>query len=219
MDALKLNRPVLVGYSFAGAELSAVATSHPDRVAGLVYLEAGYPYAFDNGKGPTMKEFQEISGPKSPTPGDSDLTSFSALQRWNTQVNGFRMPEAELRQTWDSTSDGRPAKARDLPGYSALMAILTGTKGYTDIPVPALIIFSIPHGREAWITKSSDPAVRKAADAYFTTVDALTEKQAKAVDEGVPTARVIRLHGMHHIFLSNEPDVLREMRVFLAGLK
>src|ERR1041384_6161735 len=52
IDALKLTRPPLVGPSIAGAELSSVGTLHPDRVAGLVYLEAGYPYAFDNGKGP-----------------------------------------------------------------------------------------------------------------------------------------------------------------------
>lgn len=32
LDALKLNQPVLVGHSIAGAELSSVATSHPDRV-------------------------------------------------------------------------------------------------------------------------------------------------------------------------------------------
>jgi len=80
IDTLKLNRPVLVGHSIAGAELSSVGTLHSDRVAGLVYLEAGYPYAFDNGKGPTMKEFHQIRGPQPPTPGDSDLASFSALQ-------------------------------------------------------------------------------------------------------------------------------------------
>jgi hypothetical protein len=69
------------------------------------------------------------------------------------------------------------------------------------------------------MTRSSDPAVRKAADAYFTTVDALAEKQAKAFEDSVPTARVVRLRGMHYVFLSNERDVLREMRAFLAGLK
>src|SRR5882762_3308358 len=96
IDALKLKRPVLVGHSIAGAELSSVGTLHPDRVAGLVYLEAGYPYAFDNGKGPAMKEFQDIRGPQPPTPGDSDLASFSALRKWDAQVYGFRIPEAEF---------------------------------------------------------------------------------------------------------------------------
>jgi len=219
IDALKLNRPVLVGHSIAGAELSAIAAFHADRVAGLVYLEAGYPYAFDNGKGPTMKEFQEIGGVHPPTPGSSDLASFRALQRWDAQEYGFRTPEAEFRQTWHSTSDGRPAKPRDFPGSSLLMTIMTTTKRYTSIPVPALAIFSIPHVQEPWMTKSSNPAVRKAAEAYFTKLDVLTEEQAKAFEGGVPTARVVRLSGMHDVFLSNERDVLREMRAFLAGVK
>ena len=70
LDSLELKRPVLVGHSIAGEELSSVAIRYLSRVAGLVYLEAGYPYAFDNGKGPTMKEFQKISGPQPPPPGE-----------------------------------------------------------------------------------------------------------------------------------------------------
>jgi pimeloyl-ACP methyl ester carboxylesterase len=46
LDALKLNRPVLVGHSIAGEELSSVGTRHPERVAGLIYLDAGYSYAY-----------------------------------------------------------------------------------------------------------------------------------------------------------------------------
>jgi pimeloyl-ACP methyl ester carboxylesterase len=219
IDALRLNRPVLVGHSIAGAELSSVATSHPDRIAGLVYLEAGYPYAFDNGKGPTMKEFLEAGGLQPPTPGDSDLASFSALQRWDAQTYGFRMPEAEFRQTWASTSEGRPLKARDFPGSQAFMTIMMSDKRYTDIPVPAQVIFAIPPVPESWISRSTDPAVRAAASAYFTRIDALAEKQAKALEDGIHTARVVRLRGAHTIFLSNEADVLREMGAFLAGLK
>jgi non-heme chloroperoxidase len=95
LGALKLERPVLVGHSIAGAELSAVASSHSDRVAGLIYLEAGYPYAFDNGKGPKMKEFQ-TAGPRLPNPSESDLASFSSLQKWDAEVFGFSRPEAEF---------------------------------------------------------------------------------------------------------------------------
>jgi hypothetical protein len=50
-------------------------------------------------------------------------------------------------------------------------------------------------------------------------VDLLTEKQAKAFEAGVPTARVIRLRGTHYIFLSEEAAVLHEMRYFLTGLR
>lgn len=97
--------------------------------------------------------------------------------------------------------------------------MMTSTKRYTEIAVPALVIFAIPHVPETWMTLSPDPALRKAAEAYFTTLDAITKKQAKAFEEGVPMRRVVRLQGMHYIFLSNEPDVLREMRAFLADLR
>src|SRR6266404_4612022 len=36
LDALKLDRPVLVGHSIAGEELSSVGTRHPERIAGLI---------------------------------------------------------------------------------------------------------------------------------------------------------------------------------------
>jgi pimeloyl-ACP methyl ester carboxylesterase len=46
IDTLNLNRPVLVGHSIGGEELSSVGSRHPEKVAGLVYLEAGYCYAY-----------------------------------------------------------------------------------------------------------------------------------------------------------------------------
>ncbi len=217
LDALQLKRPVLVGHSIAGEELSSVASRYPSRVAALVYLEAGYPYAFDNGKGPAMKDFQSISGPQPPPPGESDLASFSALQQYYLRVLGFTYPEAELRQQWDSTPDGRLGKQRDFPGYATIMA---GMKKYTDIPVPALVIFGIPHGQGNWVDSSTDPKVCEAAKAYSAALTALTESQAKAFENGVPTARVVRLRGAHHyVYLSNEADVLREMRSFISGLR
>lgn len=99
------------------------------------------------------------------------------------------------------------------------MTIMTNTKKYAQIPVPALAIFAIPHVQEAWMIKSADPAVRKDADTYFAKLDTLAEKQAKAFEDGVPGAHVIRLRGMHYVYVSNEPDILREMRSFLSNLK
>jgi len=217
--ALKLDKPVLVGHSIAGVELSSVATLHPNSVAGVVYLEAAYPYAFDNGKGPTMKDFLQMQGPPPPTPGESDLATFSALQKWDAQVYGFQLPESEFRQTWDSTAEGRVTKQRDFPGSQMFMTIMTSSKKYANVRVPALAIFAIPHLPEAWMTKSADPAIHNAADTYFARLDLLAEKQAKLFEEGVLGARVIRIKGVHYVFLSNESDVLREMRSFLSNLK
>ena len=217
--ALKFNKPVLVGHSIAGVELSSVATRHPESIAAVVYLEAAYPYAFDKGNGPTMNQFLALQGPQAPTPDESDLRSLTALQKWDREVFGFPLPESEFQQTWDSGPDGRVEKPRDFPGSEMFMTIMKGTTKYTRVPVPALAIFAIPHTPETWITKITDPTVRGAADTYWTALDAITQKQAKAFEEGVPTARVVRLRGMHYIFVSNESDVLREMGAFLNDLK
>ncbi len=220
IDALKLNRPILVGHSIAGAELSSVANSHPDRLAGLVYLDAAYSYAFDNGKGASIKEIQELHGPQPPPPSGADLASFSALQKYYERVDGFRFPEAELRQQRESTSDGGVGKQRDFPGGAMLMSLIVGTKKYTDIPVPALVIFANPHSQGTWVDDNTDPSVRTEAQAYSTALGALTERQEKAVEDGVTTARVITLPGAnHYVFLSNEAEVLKDMRTFLAGLR
>jgi non-heme chloroperoxidase len=42
LDFLKLDRPVLVGVSLGGEELSSVGSRYPGRVGGLIYLDAAY---------------------------------------------------------------------------------------------------------------------------------------------------------------------------------
>ena len=221
LDSLKLSRPVLVGHSLGGEELSSLATWHPDRVAGLVYLEAGYPYAFENGKGPTMKEFQDIRNiaPKAPPISESDpsLASFAALQQACLRALGFTYPEGELRQQYAATPEGRVGKERDFPGSATM---LEGMKKYTSIPVPALVIFAIPHRLGKWVDESTDPKVREAAKAYSAAEVVLTTRQAMALEDGVPTAHVVRLRDAdHYVYLSNEDDVLREMKSFLSTLR
>ena len=166
-----------------------------------------------------MKAFQEIHAPQFPSSAESDLRSFSALQKWDAQVYGFRLPEAEFHQKWHSTSDGRVKNTREFPGEQYLMTIMMNTQKYAKIPVPALAFFAIPHIPETWMTESTDFGVRKAAEAYFTKVDLLAEKQARAFEDGVPGAPVTRQRGTHYIFRSNESDVLREMRGFLGSLQ
>jgi len=215
--ALKLDRPVLAGHSFAGGELSSIATRYPNRVAGVVYLDAAYPVAFDNGKGMTMAEFQEIvREPPLPAPESVDLISFKTLENYYERMHGVRLPEAELRQEWEETPDGRVGKRRSFPGSPTLMK---GTRKYTDIPVPALFIFANPHSLGPWLDDNQDASVRDVVKAYSAKFEAFTRKQVEAIREAVHTARVITLPGANHfVFISNEADVLREMRAFLAGL-
>jgi len=90
-------------------------------------------------------------------------------------------------------------------------------KEYAEIPAPSLIIFANPHALGTWVDRNPDPSVRASAEKYFAALSAMTEKQEKAVAAGVPTARIVTLAGADHlVFISNEADVLREMRRFLS---
>ena len=44
IDKLKLQRPVIVGHSIAGLELSSIGSRHADRVGGIVYLDATFTW-------------------------------------------------------------------------------------------------------------------------------------------------------------------------------
>ena len=120
------------------------------------------------------------------------------------------MPEADLRQRSASNPDGSVGKPSTPPGIS--QAIYAGEQKYTDIRVPVLAIFAVPHDLRAYV---APPAL-----ATFEARDgARTEAQVKAFERGVPSAHVVRLpHANHFVFLSNEADVLREMNVFLGSL-
>jgi pimeloyl-ACP methyl ester carboxylesterase len=214
LDALGLDSPVLAGHSIAGAEMSAIARAQPQRIAGLVYLDAAYPYAFDDGTGPAMGEFMAVEAPPQPTPAAADLRSFAAFQDWRARADGFRTPEAELRQTWESDGTRPTGKQRAAPGSSLFATILTGRRRDGALPVPALALFALPHvpGR------SVGEAVAQRSRSYFATIDALTERQVKSFAAGVPTARVVRIPGAHHIFISNGADVRRLIRPFIDSL-
>ena len=47
MDAMRLEKVVLVGHSIAGDELTWLGGHHPDRIAALIYLDAAYDRSGD----------------------------------------------------------------------------------------------------------------------------------------------------------------------------
>jgi pimeloyl-ACP methyl ester carboxylesterase len=219
IESLKLRRPILVGHSIAGAEISWVANNQPDRIAGVIYLEAGYSYAFDDGQGASVMDMMALHAPQPPPPGPKDLASFGALEKYYERANGFRTPGAELRQEYQSGPDGAVGKQHNVPGGAMLMTLLKHPDGYSRVPVPSLFIFANPHSLGAWVDNSADSAVRTAANAYSTALSALTQKQEIAVKSGLPTARVITIpHANHYVFLSNQSEVLTAMRTFMSTL-
>jgi non-heme chloroperoxidase len=260
LDALDIHRPVLVGHSIAGEELSSIASRHPERVTGLIYLEAAYAQAYAPAGTNTLlfdlpelrKELEQLQAERPPaeqdqrvrkllqeslpmfekdlrdlqawldaTPAqlksrpqatDADLASFAAFRARLVRMQGFAVPEAELRQQWEARPDGGVGKHRD---YSAVAAAITaGERRYSTISVPILAIFANPKPAPY---PFNTPAENAAPEALETKGIA---DIAAAFQKGMPTARVVQIpHADHYVFLTNEADVLREMRAFLKDLQ
>src|SRR5437868_10130921 len=58
LDALKVQRVILAGHSFAGDELTRFAVVHPDRVIKLIYFDSAY----DHSRVPPSLRFKPLHG-------------------------------------------------------------------------------------------------------------------------------------------------------------
>jgi non-heme chloroperoxidase len=213
LDALKLNRPVLAGHSIGGEELSSVGSRHPDRVSGLIYLDAGYSYAYyDRSRGDLgidlvdlQKKLEQLQPGKNPPNRRQLIEELLA-----TTLPGF---ERDLREMQKNLGEAPAAQQPAAQVPPITQAIMMGMQKYTDVRVPVLAIFAVPH---ATGQPFKEDAERAAADAQD---EVNAGAQAKAFENGVPSGRVVRLpHANHFVFISNEGDVLREMNAFLGSL-
>jgi pimeloyl-ACP methyl ester carboxylesterase len=67
-----------------------------------------------------------------------------------------------------------------------------------------------------WAETSVDPTIKERMAA----LDGFLERQAAAIREGLPSARVVKFtRANHYVYLSNEAEVLREIRAFAARLR
>jgi pimeloyl-ACP methyl ester carboxylesterase len=214
MESLKLDRPVLVGHSIAGEELSSIGSRHPEKIAGLIYLDAGYSYAYyDQSRGDFILDANDLRNKlEQLIAGGAQKTPYELAQEI-LQVN-LPQIEKDLREK-QNEMQVRPGSDKPQPPATPIVrAIFEGEQKYSDIRVPILAIFAVPHDQgDAF---KDDPSARARLDAWDT---ARMEALTTAFEKGLPSARVVRLpHAEHFVIESNEPDVLHEMNAFLRSL-
>jgi len=218
LDAVKLTRPVLVGHSLGGEEVSSVATRHPGRVAAAVYLDGGYEYAFHSEaavhyRDEAARRLQSLPPRVQPDP--TDLATFATYRAWSLRTFGYAQPESELRQCCDAADpNASPRQAFRTPG-TVISAIDAGAGRYGSVSVPVLAIFVSPHDYDkTWPEKTPE------INATLAWERAATEAVIEAFQAGMRSARVVRLSGAnHYVFLSNEAEVLREVRRFASDFR
>lgn len=209
MEALHIEKPVLAGHSIAGEELSSIGSRHPEKVAGLIYLDAIYQYSFYD---PSVADLSvETAGVKRDLGRMFDLQNDPAAMRALIAKVQDALPNlqkalsdaAEATASMQPTS-GQPQKPEDLAGNR----IFDNTRKYGPVKVPVLAILAEPRqcGRNC-----DKPFMQKilAADAA----------RSAHFEKENPNAKVIRIaNASHYVYRSNQADVLREMNAFMDAL-
>jgi pimeloyl-ACP methyl ester carboxylesterase len=219
LDQMKIQDPVLIGHSFAGEELSSVCSRFPNRVAGLVYLDAAYRYAFSpehrgDFRIDTLELRRALNASLDAISPEEARKAIDRLQAMLPQFQADLSEQKRLLATAPEMSAEEYTKAKSDAATSAGQiekAALDGERRYTTLPCPALAIFALPHDRGL-----SPGPQRDAADAReMQTFGPL----ADTFEAGVPNARVVRIpHAKHAVFKSNPTEVLEEINRFIASL-
>jgi pimeloyl-ACP methyl ester carboxylesterase len=220
LDQMKIERPVLIGHSFAGEELSSVGSRFPECVAGLVYLDAANRYAFSpvhrgDFRIDTLELRRELTVSLDAI---SPEEARKAIDRLREMLPQYETDLAEEKKLWATTpamsADAYNAQVKERSTRAGQIekAALDGERRYTELKCPVLAIFALPHDHGL-----PPGPKRDAVDAWeMQTFGPL----ADSFEKGVPTARVIRIaHARHGVFESNADEVVRDIEEFVDGLK
>ena len=223
LDALKLQRPVLIGHSMAGGELTTLAVQHPHRVSGLVYLDAiADPKDFPGMDPAYMELFRKLpEGARTPPPSGADTNTFAGYRALQVRREGWAFPESELRHQYETNPDGTKGSFRATPRVNFLIGDGQKKRDYSGIRVPVLVLLPSKAGPADQVgpppyqPKNADE--RAAMDAFDAATAVYVERWKKNLKLAVPSAQIVELPGAgHYLFLAKEPVVLREIETFLA---
>jgi non-heme chloroperoxidase len=238
LDTLKIARPVLVGHSIAGEELSSIASRSPERIAGAVYLDSAYSFAYyDPSVGDLnidLADLQKKLEQLGKQPPDPRPLVQGLLQ---TDLPLFEGDLRRLQVQFDAMVKSLPPRqdptAVDRANFSAYRSWQARVAG---LPFPEAELrqqFEMnPDGSVGrWAAKGFVGAGIGAGQRKYTSLRVSilaiyavdnghpSDAQIAAFEKGNPTARVVRLsHANHYVYLSNEADVLRETKAFIDRL-
>ena len=226
IDALKLDRPVLAGHSLAGEELSSVASRHPEKLAGVIYLDAAYAYAYyapGNLNPLNANLTMDLNGLRQ----KMQALAPSKLQESTVTIDlmlktDLQQLQVDLRAARKSLQDlpapppmpTPPAGAAPSPQAKIAPAIVQGLEKFGSLKLPVLAIFAQPHAPPPNAPSQAMLDYFKAIEAKSGNPDLIARYRA-----GNPAAHVVVIpNAQHAVFKSHADDVVREMDSFMAGL-
>ena len=235
IDTMGLEKPVVIGHSFAGEEMHLLGARHAAKIKGLVYVDA----AFDRGDDSDGEAFSAVAKtvPAAPSPKAADLESFTTLRAYLEKYGGAG-PEGFLRTRYRANADGTIAGlwAPEAPVRQAMMKeIQAAYKPYNPerIRVPALAIYAMPKSADDLMRRGSsdrapspelvaeaaaDPVIRERVEKLFELTRARVSKHEKWFAAFAEGGRVVELSGPHNLIVSSPREVVQQIEAFITSL-
>jgi pimeloyl-ACP methyl ester carboxylesterase len=192
MTAFDLKKPILVGNSCGGDVLHTLGARNPERIGGLMYLDAA--------EDPTLPMAAYGATPV-------DTTHMPAC---TGKPDAVRLPEAEIRQ--------RPI---DPDIRRAIVEENRVRPDYAHIRVPVVAIFRTVTKEQALgqCPPTTEQERQALIQAHLAGRAMLTKWQSD-LRASIPLARIVELPGANlYMFISNRADIIRELRAFAASLR
>ena len=209
LDQLHIKRINIAGHSLAGDEMTLFASSYPERVGKLIYFDAAYERAQLSSDAFAKEPFPL------PPPTKEDTASFAAYREWWKRSRGFWSDavEADLRET-SLASDGtiKPSLSHKI-GQAIFKGTVESRPDYTKVKAPALAFYAI-FNLPPWIPP--DKEARQKGQEFLDNVDLPYQRKNIEKFKGeMKKGRVIEMDSNHYLFITNQDEVIREMRKFL----
>jgi pimeloyl-ACP methyl ester carboxylesterase len=215
MDSLGIAKALLAGWSLGGNDITAMASTHPERVDNIVYLEGAYAW----GDPALVHAFKSL--PIDFLPPASAMNSLDAYREyqkaiWLPAVSDTSRFEAYLRDLVVIQSDGtvRPRMSESVT-QAVIRTTLTDQRDYTEVHTPALAIYADTF----FDVRNGDPAQRaKNLDWEQKYMAPFRAAAIERVRRELPSVEIVKVPGTHKgfVFTSRE-EVVRAMQSFLGG--
>ena len=211
IDALNLDKVILIGHSIAGDEITTFASSHPDRVSKVVYLDAAYDHS----------NFKQWSFPAEPEPTTRDSSSVQNFNNYLKRMRGFIFPEDEIKHQYVLSAQGKLINyvtPRRIAGK-----IVRGVRlpDYKSVKSPALAIYGQLNTVEEYFVSfpyMDSVNQQKAVKEFMPVWKKHYSEEISRFRNEIPKGAVKEIPGAdHYVFLTHPIETEKLIRDFLLN--
>ncbi len=219
MDAMRLDKAILVGHSIAGDELTWLGGNHAERFDALIYLDAAYDRSGDRNAPAAvrLRELGRFLPPEPPIPPQAFL-NFDALTKLLLERGHLRLPEGELI-AFHRVNDPALAGTPNIDGRAqqAITAAIDAPD-YSKVKIPALAIYAFEDPDKPlppWYDAKDSELIATLGERSHL-LDAMKRESIDLFRRSVEKGQVLEMqNASHYIIQSNQPQVLEAIEQFV----